>query len=148
MPKIVRISLLLLCAWVFLNLAPTLICGSLWRQPSFHAFITFYSWDAWFHPNVWVNWRPRGIDAFLLPLCCITLLFTLALWLRKPNIFRASLLIAIGPFVIPIRLGLTIPIFAFASVITLVAGFLLQGWWDNRNRPAPEPSAPMPTWHH
>lgn len=119
MPNRARISLLLLPAWVFLNLIPALISGMLWREAFFQTIIMFYSGYARLHPLVWRHWAAQAIDAFILLACCLTL-FTLALWLRMPSIFRASMLIAAGPFVISIRLGLMPPISAFASPVALV----------------------------
>lgn len=53
MPNRARISLLLLAAWVFLNLIPALISGMLWREAFFQTIIMFYSGFARFHPLVW-----------------------------------------------------------------------------------------------
>lgn len=149
MPKIARISLLLLCAWVLLNVGPTLIL-SLSKGASFSdAVIRMCSGFVWYWEVVHRSWTLSGIYPYILLVRAFILLFALKLWLRKPNLLRASVLVAVGPMVAPTwYFYFWAPLLLFCSVLTVLGGVLIQGWWDNRNRPAPGPSAPMPTWHH
>lgn len=149
MPKIAKIFLLLLCAWVLINLGPILIYGLPKGNSFSHAALSLCSGRAWYwdllhRSSAWTSLYP-----FILLARALILVFALKLWLRKPNIFRTSVLIAVGPMVAPTwNFYFWPPLLLFCSGFTMLGGMLIQGWWDNRTRPAPSLSAPMPTWHH
>lgn len=149
MLKIAKIFLLLLCAWVLLNVGPTLIYGLPKGDTIANAAIGLYSGRAWYWELMTEGGAIKELYPYILPVRGLILLIALILWLRKPNIFRASVLIAVGPMVAPTwNFYFWPPLLLFCSGFTMLGGMLIQGWWDNRNRPAPSLSAPMPTWHH
>lgn len=146
MPKVVKVFLLLLCAWLLLNVGPTLIYAFSRTRSLFDFFIMLCSGSVW-------GWSLQYAPAFILLARGVILFFALKLWLRKPNLFAASVLVAVGPMVAPtwalyLAGELATAGMIFCSAVAVLGGFLLQGFWGNRKRSAPFPSAPMSTYHH
>lgn len=149
MLRIAKIFLLLLCAWVLINFGPTLIYALPKENSFFHAALALCSGRAWYWDLLHTNWSWTSLYPYILLARGLILVFALKLWLAKPNLLRASVVIAVGPMVAPTwNFYFGPPFLLFCSGFTVLGGMLIQGWWDNRNRPSPDPSAPMPTWHH
>lgn len=148
---------LLTAFWLLMNLcrgAAALVLSSAFQTNVPAAFLGVPQFWVLVHGKLpaWLFYLPCAVWA--VPAGALLLYH----WLRKPTPFKAFLLAGLGPYVGCLAFIDTVVFILslFWTACWIVAGGLVDFLLRPRpglvgqsgNRPAPDPSAPMPTWHH